>query len=388
MQISTLDEVSIARLYDTKNFSPETYERLLLDAPLLLTAKQDESGKLFLNKLGNNLVGQNSQGSFSKLHVLKWDEEANEEHRRGLFWTYGGEYNRGNIIQLRDVNVYGESRLRGDILHIVVPEICGGIVGVEVIENQQSFDDPINVCFSTTRGCLFSLRFQHPLSEMEGNNWRNGLSFLCSRVFPELPSVVSPEVLKGNLEEQEYVTSCKWISNSKAFLGLSSGRIILTHFPRASSRTGRSSSSSGRRNSGNSVPKKPIVKEVVLEPEVSFASRIWNGLGLGGSSKSSDATLGSGNKNDAKNAVFAISTSGESITAIYGNGIMRLWDLSTNNVLVELDLAKDLDGDNGSNSSFSRAVISSKIISKTIDGFGTLVVCNIGFTNGAERLFL
>ena len=56
----------------------------------------------------------------------------------------------------------------------------------KVIENQQSFDDPINVCFSTTRGCLFSLRFQHPLSTMEGNNWRNGLSFLCSRVFPEL----------------------------------------------------------------------------------------------------------------------------------------------------------------------------------------------------------
>ena len=127
---------------------------------------------------------------------------------------------------------------------------------MEVIENDQSFDDPINVCFSTTRGCLFSLRFQHPLSEMEGNNWRNGLSFLCSRVIPELPSIVSPEVLKGNLEEQEYVTSCKWISNSKAFLGLSSGRIILTHFPRASSRTERSSSSSGRRNSGNSVSKK------------------------------------------------------------------------------------------------------------------------------------
>ena len=123
MQISTLDEVSIARLYDTKNFSPETYERLLLDAPLLVTTKQDESGKLFVNKLRNNLVGQTSQGSFSKLHVLKWDEEANEEHRRGLFWTYGGEYNRGNIIQLRDVNVYGESRLRGDVLHVVVPEI-------------------------------------------------------------------------------------------------------------------------------------------------------------------------------------------------------------------------------------------------------------------------
>ena len=58
MQISTLDEVSIARLYDTKNFSPETYERLLLDAPLLVTTKQDESGKLFVNKLRNNLVGQ------------------------------------------------------------------------------------------------------------------------------------------------------------------------------------------------------------------------------------------------------------------------------------------------------------------------------------------
>ena len=72
---------------------------------------------------------------------------------------------------------------------------------------------------------------------------------------------------------------------------------------------------------------------------------------------------------------------------------MRLWDLSTNSVLVELDLAKDFDEDHGSssgdgsNSSFSRTVISSKIISKTIDGFGTLVVCNIGFTNGAERLF-
>ena len=43
-------------------------------------------------------------------------------------------------------------------------------------------------------------------------------------------------------------------------------------------------------------PRKSIVKEIVLEPEVSFASRIWNGLGFGGSSKSSDATLGSGIK--------------------------------------------------------------------------------------------
>ena len=75
MQISTLDEVSIARLYDTKSFSPETYERLLLDAPLFLTTKQNESGKLFTNKLGNNLVGQTSQGSFSKLHVLNWDKK-------------------------------------------------------------------------------------------------------------------------------------------------------------------------------------------------------------------------------------------------------------------------------------------------------------------------
>ena len=55
--------------------------------------------------------------------------------------------------------------VKGDILHIVVPEICGGIVGVEVIENQQSFDDPINVCFSTTRGVFVQFTLPASLSK-------------------------------------------------------------------------------------------------------------------------------------------------------------------------------------------------------------------------------
>ena len=65
------------------------------------------------------------------------------------------------------------------------------------------------------------------------NDDRKNLSFLCTRISPELEGIVLPELSSSkntNIEaEEEVVTSCDWLSNSKANVGLSSGKIILAH---------------------------------------------------------------------------------------------------------------------------------------------------------------
>ena len=395
--MSTLDEFVTARLYDAKNITPETYESLELDVPIGFQSRSNSSKN---SSNTSNIIGQTSQGTISKLHVLNWSTDSNdnndEGNRRGLFWTYGGEYNRGNIILLRDINIHGEQRLNGDMLHIIVPELCGRIVNIQVIEDHESFDEPINVCISTARGCLFCIRFQHPLSSNRmdddnnsNNDDRKNLSFLCTRISPELEGIVLPELSSSkntNIEaEEEVVTSCDWLSNSKANVGLSSGKIILAHFPRSSSSSRKARDSRRKRDA---KAKKPVVKEIILFPEVSLTSRIWSGLGFSGNNGNNESNVGNNNSN---NAIFAISTCDDIVTAVYGNGIMRTWSMSSKTMLSEHDLAKDLDeghqnNDNNS-ANQSRNVVSSKLISTSIDGFGVLTVCSIGFTNGGERLF-
>jgi hypothetical protein len=263
--------------------------------------------------------------------------------------------------------------------------MCGRIVSVQVIENKESFDEPINVCVCTSKGCLFCIRFLHPLALSESARDRKKVSFLCSRISPELQSIALPEVV-ANKEEGEVITSCDWVSNEKANVGLSSGKIILAYFPRPSSSR---SIRGGSRRKRDVKPKNTIVKEIVLTPEVSLTSRIWSGLGFGSSINS--------NKNDdlgtnISNAIIAISTCEDIVTAIYGNGIIRIWSISSKTMLSEHDLTKDLDkGDQNNNDNDNecktRSVISSKLISTSVYGFGILTVCSVGFTNGVERLF-
>jgi hypothetical protein len=122
IRMPTLDELVTARLYDTKNITPETYESLILETPAAFS--NNTSSNVSSANTGST-IRQSTQGTISKLHVLNWSTDNNDDNveasRRGLFSTYGGEFNRGNIILLRDINVHGEQRLNGDMLHVVVP---------------------------------------------------------------------------------------------------------------------------------------------------------------------------------------------------------------------------------------------------------------------------
>jgi hypothetical protein len=275
-------------------------------------------------------------------------ESEDAHRRRGLLWKYGGDLPR-HVIQLHDFNLEQERRLEGDVLRVIVPKSSGKIINVGVKEDV--IRNRVHLCVGTAKGHLFCLTFLHPRAIGGAHDdvldrAAHSISFLCRRLEPCPVAVVSVKVEQGN----DVVTCVSWENENKIALGLESGHVVLVSIRRE--------------------PKTEIEEQVFKD--ISLTDRILGGFGFGGA-------------DNGQENILEVSICMDMLLAVYGDGILRGWSISSTRRLFAEPLAKLCrnDGDAIEVGSAVKATLRSK----EIKSIGCLHVGHVCFHGAHQALF-